>query len=72
MQETKWKGSKARNIVGGFKLFHHEADGRRNGVGVILEDEYAERVLEFEYTWKSGIQLQSTCYCFSLEDTKGA
>jgi len=40
-------------------------------MGVILEDEYAKRALEFEYTSKSGIQLQITGYCFSLENTKG-
>ncbi|KAF7709811.1 hypothetical protein HF521_016661 [Silurus meridionalis] len=31
--ETKVKGSKARNIGGGFKLFYHGVDGKRNGVG---------------------------------------
>ena len=46
VQETKWKGSKARNIGGGFKLFYHGSDGRRNGVGVILKEDYAGRVLE--------------------------
>ncbi|KAI5606485.1 hypothetical protein C0J50_1984 [Silurus asotus] len=38
--ETKWKGSKARNIGGGFKLFYHGVDGKRHGVGVILKEEY--------------------------------
>ncbi|KAI5624343.1 hypothetical protein C0J50_15865 [Silurus asotus] len=28
--ETKWKGSKARNIGGGFKLFYNGVDGKRN------------------------------------------
>ncbi|KAI5621580.1 hypothetical protein C0J50_18849 [Silurus asotus] len=32
VQETKWKGNKARNIGGGFKLFYHGVDGKRNGV----------------------------------------
>ncbi|KAI5105877.1 general transcription factor II-I repeat domain-containing protein 2-like [Silurus meridionalis] len=39
-KETKWRGSKARNIGGGFKLFYHGVDGKRNGVGVILKEEY--------------------------------
>lgn len=30
VQETKWKGSKARSIGGGFKLFCHSVDGKRN------------------------------------------
>ncbi|XP_039613886.1 uncharacterized protein LOC120532039, partial [Polypterus senegalus] len=46
MQETKWKGSKARWIGGGFKLFYHGVDGRRNGVGVILKEQYVKSVLE--------------------------
>ena len=29
LQETKWKGSKARNIGGGCKLFYNEADGKK-------------------------------------------
>ena len=27
LQETQWKGSKARNIGSGCKLFHNGADG---------------------------------------------
>ncbi|KAF7688136.1 hypothetical protein HF521_014142 [Silurus meridionalis] len=46
VQETKWKGSKARNIGGGFKLFYHGVDGKRNGGGVILKEEYSKSVVE--------------------------
>ncbi|KAF7690015.1 hypothetical protein HF521_011819 [Silurus meridionalis] len=46
VQETKWNGSKARNIGGGFKLFYHGVDGKRNGVGVILKEEYSKGVVE--------------------------
>ena len=46
VQETRWKGSKARNIGGGCKIFYHGEDGRRNGVGVILKGDYIRRVLE--------------------------
>ncbi|KAJ8376012.1 hypothetical protein SKAU_G00065920 [Synaphobranchus kaupii] len=46
VQETRWKGSKARNIGRGYKLFYHGVNGRRNGVGVILKEEYARGVLE--------------------------
>ncbi|KAI5093469.1 hypothetical protein C0J45_16607 [Silurus meridionalis] len=46
VQETKWKGSKARNIGGGFKLFYHGVDGKRNGVGAILKEEYSKSVVE--------------------------
>ena len=46
VQETKWKGSKARNIGDGCQIFYHGEDGRRNGVGVILSEEYIGRVPE--------------------------
>ncbi|KAI5611767.1 hypothetical protein C0J50_1408 [Silurus asotus] len=46
VQETKWKGSKSRNIGGGFKLFYHGVDGKKNGVGVILKEEYSKSVVE--------------------------
>ena len=45
-QETKWKGSKARNIGGGCKIFYNGADGRKNGIGIVLREELAESVLE--------------------------
>ena len=46
LQETKWKGSKARNIGGGCKLFYNGADGRKNGIGIVLREELTESVLE--------------------------
>ena len=46
VQETKWKGSKARSLGGGFKLLYHGVDGRRNGVGIILKEDYAKSVVE--------------------------
>lgn len=46
VQETKWKGSKAKSIGGGCKLFYHGLNGRRNGVGVIVKERYIKSVLE--------------------------
>ena len=46
LQETKWKGSKARNIGGGCKIFYNGADGRKNRIGIVLREELAESVLE--------------------------
>ena len=53
VQETKWKGSKARSIGGGFKLLYHGVDGRRNGVSIILKEDYAKSVV-VEVKRKSG------------------
>ena len=46
LQETKWKGSKARNIGDGCKLFYNGADGRKNEIGIVVREELAESVLE--------------------------
>ena len=45
LQETKWKGNKARNIGGGCKIFYNGADGRKNGIGIVVREELAESVL---------------------------
>ncbi|KAK3507369.1 hypothetical protein QTP70_014810 [Hemibagrus guttatus] len=44
--ETRWKGSKARSIGAGFKLFYYGVDSKRNGVGVVLKEEFVRNVLE--------------------------
>ena len=47
VQETRWKGSKAKNTGGGFKLFYYDADSRRNGVGVIImKEEFTKSVVD--------------------------
>ena len=46
LQETKWKGSKARNIGGGCKIFYNGTDGRKNEIGIVLREELAESVLK--------------------------
>ena len=46
LQETRWKGHKARNIGDGCKLFNNGADGRKNGKGIVVREGLAESVLE--------------------------
>ncbi|KAK3536242.1 hypothetical protein QTP86_000147 [Hemibagrus guttatus] len=46
VQETRWKGSKARSIGAGFKLFYYGVDSKRNGVGVVLKEEFVRNVME--------------------------
>ncbi|KAK3519649.1 hypothetical protein QTP86_002806, partial [Hemibagrus guttatus] len=43
---TETKGSKARSIGAGFKLFYYGVDSKRNGVGVVLKEEFVRNVLE--------------------------
>ncbi|KAK3553157.1 hypothetical protein QTP86_031731 [Hemibagrus guttatus] len=46
VQETRWKDSKARSIGAGFKLFYYGVDSKRNGVGVVLKEEFVRNALE--------------------------
>ena len=47
VQETKWKGAKAREIGNGYKnCSTMVSDKRRNGVGVILDPKLKNNVLE--------------------------
>lgn len=48
MQETRCKGSKARSSGGGFKQFYQGVHRKRNGVGVILKEEYVNSVVELK------------------------
>ncbi|XP_046972373.1 craniofacial development protein 2-like [Vanessa cardui] len=38
LQETKWKGARVREIGEGSKLFYCGSDGKRNSVGIVLEE----------------------------------
>ena len=43
LQETKWKGEQGQEHRDDSKLFDHGEDGRRNGVRVILKEDYIGR-----------------------------
>ena len=46
VQETRWKGNKARELGEGYKLFYSGANEEgRNGVGIILSKELKECLL---------------------------
>eukprot|EP00794_Sanderia_malayensis_P005764 gene5764-6467_t len=46
VQETRWKGEKAREMGDGYKLYYVGGDGKKNGVGVLLSPEMEDNVLE--------------------------
>ncbi|XP_046978673.1 craniofacial development protein 2-like [Vanessa cardui] len=46
LQETKWKGARAREIGEGYKLFYCGSDGKRNGVGIVLDSRLKECVVD--------------------------
>lgn len=45
VHETRWKGSKARSIEAQFNLHYHGVDRKRDGVGVILMEDYTNGVM---------------------------
>ena len=56
IQETKWKGDRARTMMGGFKLLHAGGDERSNGVGIIVSEEISKTVVGVE-RWKGRIMM---------------
>ena len=48
VQDTKWKGSKAKEIGEGFKLYYHGICRARNGIGIILSTEWQDKILEIK------------------------
>ena len=46
VQETTWKGSKAKMLGDGFKLFYHGETNTSNGVGIILGEKLIDHVLQ--------------------------
>ena len=46
VQETRWKGEKARCIGGGYKMWYCGSENKKNGVGIILKKEHVDRVVE--------------------------
>ncbi|XP_045456818.1 uncharacterized protein LOC123666835 [Melitaea cinxia] len=45
IQETKWKGSKSRNIGYNYKLIYHGTRAQ-NGVGIVVDKHFQDRVVE--------------------------
>ena len=49
VQETRWKGNKAKELGDGYKLIYSGTDERgRNGVGVVLDQDIKEQLVEVE------------------------
>ena len=46
VQETCWKGEKARCIAGGYRMWYCGSGNKKNGVGIILKKKYVEMVVE--------------------------
>ena len=49
VQETRWKGAKARCIDGEYKMWYCGSGNKRNGVGIVLTNDYVDKVIQM---WK--------------------
>ena len=54
VQETKWKGDRARKMAEGYKMLHAGGVGRSNGVGLIVNVEISKEVVRME-RWQGRI-----------------
>ena len=48
VQETKWKGAKAKNNVEGYKMYYVGTSNNTNDVAVILEREWHDKILKVD------------------------
>ncbi|XP_066965684.1 craniofacial development protein 2-like [Macrobrachium rosenbergii] len=49
VQETRWKGNKAKELGDGYKLYYSGANKQgRNGVGIVLSGELKNTVIEVQ------------------------
>ena len=48
VHETKWKGSKAKEIGEGFKLYYHGICRARIGIGIILSKKWQDKIIEIK------------------------
>ena len=46
VQETRWKGERARCIGKGYKMWYCGSGNKKNGVEIILKKEHVDRVVE--------------------------
>ena len=46
VQETRWKGERARCIGRGYKMWYCGSGNKKNGVGIMLKKEHVDRVVE--------------------------
>ena len=46
VQETRWKGEKAKCIGRGYKMWYCESGNKNNGVGIIVKKKHVDRVVD--------------------------
>ncbi|XP_048007662.1 craniofacial development protein 2-like [Leguminivora glycinivorella] len=45
LRETKWKGSKSKDIGNDYQVIYHGTDNKRNGVAIVLDNNFKARII---------------------------
>lgn len=48
IQELRWKGSKSRDLGLGYQLVYHGSNNTQNGVGIVLNNQLKDRILNIQ------------------------
>ena len=48
VQESRWKGDRARKLEEGYKLLHVGEDGKSNGMEIIVSEGISKQVVRLE------------------------
>ncbi|XP_049872896.1 uncharacterized protein LOC126371623 [Pectinophora gossypiella] len=48
IQETRWMGSKSRDLGLGYQLVYHGTNNKQNGVGIVLDHHFKSRIVNIE------------------------
>ena len=54
VQETKWRGDRARMMVGGRNILQAGGDGRSSGVSIVISEQFSKEVVRVD-RWKGPI-----------------
>ena len=48
VQETRWSGSKSRDIGHGYKVVYHSSRSKANGVGIVASERFRDAIMEVQ------------------------
>ncbi|VDO95796.1 unnamed protein product [Heligmosomoides polygyrus] len=71
LQETRWKGAKARKIGEGVKLYYNGEDTKRNGVGIAAVQRISDHIMSLRLDTKEGYWTVVSVYARMPRARKG-
>jgi exonuclease III len=64
VQETKWKGQKARMLSDGYKLIYSGSSAKQNGVAIVLAPHLANSIISID---RKGDRVMSVKIALTLQ-----